>query len=199
MAAHPDSPAFSRLPVHILLPYPPGAHAESLARHWLAAQWRTTAEQLPLYRDARGRPRFAEPWQHADVSWSHSGEKLLIACGKNLMVGCDLEYIRPRPNALKLARRFFHPEEAHWLADLPTDQQQHHFLQLWCAKEAILKAHGHGLSFGLEKLCLSLVPTGLVITECHPQLGKPQDWQLSGFSPAPGYCAALAWREIERT
>ncbi|MDO4709776.1 MAG: 4'-phosphopantetheinyl transferase superfamily protein [Pseudomonadota bacterium] len=186
----------SHLPAHTLLPHSPGSHAETLARDWLTQQLQYPA-QLPLYRDARGRPRLATPLDDIDINWSHSGEKLLVACGKDLMVGCDLEYIRPRPNALKLARRFFHPQETDWLASLPQTEREIAFLHLWCAKEAILKAHGHGLSFGLEKLCLSLAPTGLVITECHPQLGKPQDWQLSSFSPEPGYWAVLAWREVD--
>ncbi|PJK14091.1 4-phosphopantetheinyl transferase [Lysobacteraceae bacterium NML07-0707] len=186
-----------QLPLYTLLPYPPGAHAQTLARDWLAQQLQYPADQLPLYRDARGRPRLAEPLADIDINWSHSVEKLLVVHGKNIQLGCDLEYIRPRPNALKLARRFFHPQEADWLANLSPSEQEAAFLHLWCAKEAILKAHGHGLSFGLEKLCLSPGSNGLYLKACHPDLGKAGDWQLSGFSPAPGYWAALAWREID--
>ncbi|PJK08077.1 hypothetical protein CO608_09240 [Lysobacteraceae bacterium NML08-0793] len=183
------------VPTHALLPYPPGSHAQALACDWLAQQLQHPAEQLPLYRDERGRPRLAAPLHNHDVSWSHSGEQLLLVCGKNLTVGCDLEYLRPRLNALKLARRFFHPQEAHWLQSLPQCEQERAFLQLWCAKEAILKAHGHGLSFGLEKLRLAHSDTGLVLAECHRQLGKPEDWRLELFSPADGYIAAIAWRQ----
>ncbi|PJK01533.1 4-phosphopantetheinyl transferase [Lysobacteraceae bacterium NML03-0222] len=183
-----------QLPIYTLLPYPPDAHAQTLARDWLAQQLQYPAGQLPLYRDARGRPRLAAPLADIDISWSHSGEKLLVACGKNIQLGCDLEYIRPRPNALKLARRFFHPQEADWLENLSPSEREMAFLHLWCAKEAILKAHGHGLSFGLEKLCLNPTPVGLVMSECHPQLGNPQDWQLQISTLKSLHIVAIAWK-----
>ena len=36
---------------------------------------------------------------------------LLVAVGLGIRVGVDLEYLRPRPRALPLARRFFTAQE----------------------------------------------------------------------------------------
>ena len=68
------------------------------------------------------------------------------------------------------------------------------FLRLWCAKEAVLKAHGYGLAFGLHRLVFVETEYGLLMAACDPALGVPADWRLHEFIPADGYVAALAWR-----
>ena len=77
--------------------------------------------------------------------------------------------------------------------------RDHAFLRLWCAKEAVLKAHGHGVSFGLHRLRFGEEGHGyqhgnLRLVECDPELGEPAQWQLRELQPAPGYLGALAWR-----
>ncbi len=181
------------IPRHVLLPLPERRAAEPLARAWLAAQWQRDATRLPLHRDPRGRPRLAAPMDDCDAGWSHSGGWLLLACGRGLRLGCDLERERPRPNARALARRFFHPAEADALDDGPEAQAQAGFLRLWCAKEALLKAHGHGLAFGLDRLRFGFEADGLRLLECDPRLGTPTDWRLREWQPMPGFRAALAW------
>jgi 4'-phosphopantetheinyl transferase len=75
------------------------------------------------------------------------------------------------------------------------DARDRAFLRLWCAKEAVLKAHGHGLSFGLEKLRFAESDGALALVECARGLGRAGDWSLREFVPAPEYVAALAWRD----
>lgn len=140
-----------------------------------------------------------------DVNWSHSGECLIAACGAGVRVGVDLEWRRPRFKALAIARRFFAPEEIaalELLVDDPTALQWQ-FTRLWCAKEAVLKAHGHGLSFGLHRLRFA-VNEALVgdiaetdkphMLACDPSLGSPDDWRLRAWAPLPGYWATIAYR-----
>ena len=110
------------------------------------------ADALPLARDDRGRPRLGGRLAGWDCSWSHSGDGLLIALGEGVQVGVDCERLRPRPRALELAQRFFTAPEHDWLAAPSAAVRDRAFLRLWCAKEAVLKAHGHGLSFGLDRL-----------------------------------------------
>jgi 4'-phosphopantetheinyl transferase len=177
-------------------PHTAGTAAEPLARAWLAAQLGVTPGALALARDDRGRPRLDEPHAGHDCNWSHSGDGLLLALGEGVRVGVDLERIRPRPRAqaLALAERFFTAQEANWLAtSAPTDRDRT-FLRLWCAKEAVLKAHGHGLSFGLHRLRFESDGDALHLAACDPALGPPAAWSLREFEPARGYFAALAWR-----
>ena len=175
-------------------PYHAGAAAEPVARAWLATQLGCAAEWLPLSRDEHGRPRLAAPFADCDVSWSHSGDGLLVALGRGVDVGIDLERVRARPHALALAERYFAASELAWLQVQAAATRDAAFLHLWCAKEAVLKAHGRGLAFGLDQLAFGERDGALTLIDCAAALGAPTDWQLREFVPNPGYCAALAWR-----
>ncbi len=181
-----------------LLPHRPPEPAEPLARAWLAARLQAPADALEIQRDERGRPRLGGAFERVDCNWSHSGERLLVAMAADAAVGADLELRRPRPRALELARRYFAADEVQWLQDLAPERREDAFLHLWCAKEAVLKAHGHGLSFGLQRLSFVARDGGLQLVACDPGLGAPAQWQVHIVEPEPGYLAALAWRTADR-
>lgn len=187
-------------PVHCAWwPYRPGDKAEPRVRDWLGAAWGLSPAALRIERDAHGRPHIDAGPHHADVNWSHSGERLIAACAEGARVGIDIELLRPRPKALALARRFFHPAETAALEAMAADSAtlQRDFTRLWCAKEALLKAHGRGLSFGLHRLRFALDdrdgPPRLL--DCDVELGRPAGWRLHAWAPSPGYLATLAWRD----
>lgn len=175
-------------------PYRRGTPAEPQARRWLAQALAMPEAALGLHRDVHGRPQLAPSARAHDANWSHSGEQLLVALAQDARVGADIEWLRPRPNAMTLARRFFTAGEADALAALPHDQAERWFVRLWCAKEAVLKAHGRGIAFGLERLEFSRDGEGWRLSACDPALGAPEEWHLHAFAPAPDYLATLAWR-----
>ena len=175
-------------------PLPRGVSAEPLARAWLAGKLDAGARALAIRRDPRGRPRLEAPFAGYDCNWSHSGEGLLVVLGQDLQVGADMEWLRPRPRALALAQRYFTPAEALWLGALDAPARELAFLRLWCAKESVLKAHGQGLAFGLDRIEFHHRAGRLSLAGCDAALGRPEDWSLREIEPAPGYLGALAWR-----
>lgn len=166
---------------------------EQQVRDWLAPRLHCAADAVPLQRTPRGRPRLLAPHGHDDISWSHSGEGLLVAHARNAVVGIDLERERLRQQPLALANRYFHPTEVAWLASVSEDVLQSAFIRLWCAKEAVLKAHGHGLAFGLDRLQFIERDGSLHLHGCDAALGVATQWRLRELQPMPGYRAALAW------
>lgn len=206
-----------------LWPYRRGEPAEARVRAWLSEALGRPEAGIEVVRDIHGRPHLAPIdgelggiGGEIDVNWSHSGGWLLAAYAIDARVGVDIEWRRPRPNALALARRFFAPEETAALARFADDPAalERRFVRLWCAKEAVLKAHGRGLSFGLEKLRFELddvldepedgatniaaVDTAPRLVACDPALGAPEAWRLRTWAPAPEYLATLAWRAMDR-
>ncbi len=152
-----------------------------------ASAWQVT-------RDLHGRPMLAAA-HGLDISISHAGNCWLLAvshCSRR--VGVDIETPRPLPRALALAERYFPAEEVALLTRLAPQSRGHAFLRLWCAREAILKAHGRGIAFGLSRLQLDLTPTRLRLLDCDPELGAASDWRLREFVHKCGMLGMLAWR-----
>lgn len=181
-------PAWQWLPLLRHLP------AEQQARGWLAGRLGCRPEALPLQRTPHGRPCLSGAFARDDTSWSHSGEGLLVAHARDARVGIDLEHERPRVHALALATRYFHPAETAWITgQADDDARQSAFIRLWCAKEAVLKAHGRGIAFGLARLQFSEHAGNLRLQACDAALGIASHWRLRELVPQVGYRAALAW------
>ena len=178
------------------MPHRHGTPAEPLVRDWLAARLRVDAGTLRFTRAAHGRPHLLPPHAATDASWSHSGDGLLVAQAlrPGVRVGVDLELLRPRPRALEIARRYFTATEAAALASVPGDQREAAFVALWCAKEAVLKADGRGLAFGLHRLGFARDGDAWRLVVSDPALGPVGAWQVRAFAPRLGYLASVAWR-----
>ena len=176
------------------LALPPKAPAEPAARAWLGAELGIAPAALAIERGPYGRPHLRlGRW---DCNWSHSGDRLAIALAEGLRVGIDIERPRPRPRVLELADRYFAPAETAGLAALPEAARTGAFLRLWCAKEAVLKAHGRGLAFGLDRLRFEGFedPAGTPRpVAMDTALGAPDDWTLQRL-PLDGLVGMLAWR-----
>lgn len=164
----------------------------------LAAYLGVTAGQVRLVEGDHGRPRLDPAHASAlDFNWSHSGRHALIAIARGITPGVDIERRRPRPRALALARRFFAGDEAAALAALPEAVRDAAFLDLWTAKEALLKAHGRGLGFGLDRVGVFSAGEELRLLRFdEEEIGA---WQLQRLAVAPELIAALAWRGSPRT
>ena len=162
-----------------LLPHAARQRGEPAAREQLARALDMAPHALPITRDTQGRPHFIAPLHHLETGWSHSGEALLLALGEDIELGVDIERLRPRPRAMDLAERFYHPEETAWLRGFDDDDARLlAFVRLWCIKEAVLKAHGQGISFGLHRFHVALDEATPRLATCDPGLGRPDDWHL---------------------
>jgi 4'-phosphopantetheinyl transferase len=151
------------------------------------------ADAIVLVDGEHGRPALAEPFMGTlEFNWSHSGDRALIALARGCAPGIDIEQVRPRPRAMQLAERFFHPEETAALSALDKSEQERGFLQLWTAKEAVLKAMGRGIAFGLERLQLAAPPAAPHVLWLDGD--DARQWQLQSVAAGEGYVASVAWR-----
>jgi 4'-phosphopantetheinyl transferase len=158
----------------------PSGTARRMLVRLAAALHPPAASDAPLCvaRDDRGRPYLASPGAAGGrvgcrVSISHCADVVAVALA-GVDVGVDVECSRPLP-VLGLARRWFDPEEADWLAARPAAGRTADFLRLWTAKEALGKALGIGLRGGGTRRRVPLGP------------GPPAAW-----TPFPGRPFALA-------
>jgi 4'-phosphopantetheinyl transferase len=148
-----------------------------------------------IVRSERGKP-YAPTLAGIDFNLSHARDHVLIAIARNQPLGVDLERIDRQIEIEDLARRYFSGAEADALEALPVAIRLPAFLRLWTCKEAVLKALGVGLSFGLEKVSFQLDAAGMPvgISAIAPEAGPPEEWRLSLLEPAPGFLGAVAWQ-----
>ena len=171
----------------------------------LAAYLCIPVSAVVLDQDPRGKPHLAQSifgqakMPRLDFNWSHSGDYALVAISRDGAVGVDIERHGKNLRTLDLARRFFAPSETEALASFAPDARDRAFIGLWCAKEAVLKAAGEGLSFGLARLVFAHRGTeDWALASVDSTLGAVDAWQVVGFDAAPGYRGSLAWRGDHR-
>lgn len=152
---------------------------------------------LVLCEGEHGKPQLHsqdEKTLNLQFNWSHSGDLALVALARNLEIGVDLEQTRTGVHVVELAQRFFAPAEASTLIACGEAERENSFLQLWCAKEAVLKALGRGLAFGLERIEFSLSQSGWQPARFEAESAEAADWQVMAFCPSTDCAGALAWR-----
>lgn len=168
-------------------------HGREPLRSVLGAYLGIEMDRVALVNGEHGRPALAGTHDPSlGFNWSHSGNHALIAVGRRITPGIDLEQLRMRPRALEIARRYFSSEEAAALTALPAAARDAAFLEVWTAKEAVLKALGRGIAFGLDRL--SIVSTSDRLTLQRLEGDDAAAWQLQRLAVDTALVATLAWR-----
>ncbi len=152
---------------------------------------------VQLETSEHGRPALAGHQQERfSFNWSHSHDQALIAIARGVLPGIDLERLRAHPKAVPIARRYFSPDETAALEALPEGQRDRAFLELWTAKEAVLKALGRGLAFGLHRLSI-LGPSELPVL-LRLDGYEADQWQLHRLILDDAHVGTLAWQGAPR-
>lgn len=159
-------------------------------RHVLAGYHGAAAADIPLAREAGGRP-FVQGADRLFFSLSHSGDMALIAVA-GVRVGVDVERVREVARAAEIARRVMHPETVALLQSLPQSQFEAAFLDAWTQREAHVKAVGGGLFRTPDVLPFD--PQLPYDATVHRVLSRTDgaEWSVARFLPYDATRAAIA-------
>lgn len=155
---------------------------------------------IHLEYSAYGKPAVSgEAAGVLDFNLAHSGEWVLYAISLPRRIGVDIEQVQAKEGWVQIAQSFFAPREIQTLLALPGERQLSAFYACWTRKEAFIKALGKGLSYPLDKFCVS------VAREDAPRLLAVQDeseaiddWNLFDIPIDGKYQATLAAEGIVR-
>ena len=166
-----------------------------ILRTLLSGYLNMDAGQVSLAYGPYGKPELSAGTSSIPVRFNlaHSHCLALFAFVLNCDIGVDIEFMRRDIAMDDIAERFFSPNENAALDRLPSNLKRKGFFTCWARKEALLKANGKGISFGLERVEVSV----------HPELpasvlriaGSEQDaslWSLHDLPAAQDYTAAFA-------
>ena len=141
----------------------------------------------------QGKPALTVPGTALHFNLSHSHGVALVAVTRRGEVGVDVEQVRPLTDADALAERYFAPAEVATLRALPEGERMEGFFNAWTRKEAFLKATGKGISYGVERVEVTLRPGELArVLALDGDSEAARGWGLTALTPAPGYVGALA-------
>lgn len=166
----------------------------------LLCAYANCAQPPAIERGVHGKP-FAPELPGLDFNLSHAGPHVLLAFARAQAIGIDLERCDRRLSLDGIAHRFFAASEAQALTRLPPVAQRETFLRLWTHKEAVLKALGTGINFGLDRVEFMLDRDNGVsaLLNIAAEAGSVSEWNLHRIDPAPGLMGALAWRGATRS
>lgn len=159
-------------------------------RHVLAGYHGTAAADIPLAREAGGRP-FVQGADRLFFSLSHSAGTALIAVA-DVRVGVDVERVRTVTRAAEIAGRIMHPETVALLQSLPQSQFESAFLDAWTQREAHVKAVGGGLFRTRDELPFDVQLASDATVHRVRSRGDGTEWSIARFLPYPGTRAAVA-------
>jgi phosphopantetheinyl transferase len=137
---------------------------------------------IAIIPDQFGRPCVEGDWTARlgvtpVVSISHTAGMAvaLAALGPDQMVGIDVESFGHRPGEFE--RLAFREDEQRWLASLSKPLREEWSLRLWCAKEAVAKALGKGLSHGLHTIRITNAETDTGLVQLELAGGLLEDYR----------------------
>ena len=128
---------------------------------------------------------------------SHSANLACLALHPDVILGVDVEQVRPIEHAV--AQRFFSRDEISALNALPPDMWLAGFYRCRTRKEAVVKQLGDGLSYPLDAFSVSLAPGAHPeMTQIDPDYGTCADWQFAHFDAGSDFVGAVTWRGAQR-
>ncbi len=151
-------------------------------------------EQLAFVTAKHGKPFAAVGGRPVGTSFnvSHSGQHGLVAVAPNGGLGVDIEERSPRRHLQGLIEAVFSPAEQAGFERLGESEKLLLFFRLWTLKEALVKAHGKGLSMDVSQLEIPLaMRRGEKSSTCRfPQI-PGTTWHLEEIS-TDDFAAAVA-------
>jgi len=144
---------------------------------------------------AAGKPELQNDVNTRDLLFnlSHSDDRAICAIAQGTTLGIDLEANRSNTELLKIARRFFATAEVEQLLSLPEEEQLVAFYQCWTAKEALVKAWGHGLATPLDRFVVHVAPRETSLLRLDLPALTSCMWRVQAVEGPAGYSASVAY------
>jgi 4'-phosphopantetheinyl transferase len=170
--------------------------ARSALRAILGGYLGRPPEEVRFVLGPIGKPALADADSPLFFNLSHSREVALVAVTDRDEIGVDVEHVRDMASRDALAERFFHPNEVAALRALSPELRADGFFNAWTRKEAFLKATGKGISYGIDRVEVTLAPGDLPrVLGVDGDAAEAAAWTLGVLTPAPEYVGAVAMRE----
>jgi 4'-phosphopantetheinyl transferase len=126
---------------------------------------------------------------------SHTADLAVCLVTSQVDVGVDVETTQRKPQMVRLADRFFDPQEARDVRERSGSARADRFFCYWTLKEAYSKARGRGLSIPLDHAAFRFDQRNTIEVHFAPELEDAEgEWQFEVLRPLRDYLLAAAIR-----
>jgi 4'-phosphopantetheinyl transferase len=161
----------------------------------ILSRYTGVAPHALAYREsAYGKPELdgAAGGMEIRFNVSNSGDLALYALTIRREIGVDLERLKPMPDGIDIAKRFFSAPENEIFAALAEEVRDLAFFNCWTRKEAYIKAVGEGLSMPLDRFDVAFAPgEAAALLRTRGAEDEASRWSMLKLHPGPGYVGAL--------
>jgi 4'-phosphopantetheinyl transferase len=174
--------------------------ARGILRIMIARYLGVGASEIRFEYTAKGKPSLVEPRvENFGCNISHSGDLALYAFALGVLIGVDVEIIRPVDNMDEIAKRFFSPLEYDMLQQVSPDDRLEAFFNCWTRKEAYVKAEGLGLWIPLDSFTVSVAPSEPArLMQLRSRSSDAGLWSIHHLRPAVDAVGAVAISALNR-
>ena len=140
--------------------------------------------------DWNGKPFLLDEAQ-VGFNLSHTPRYAAVALADWRQVGIDVEKMRSLDDLDALKARVGSTSEIEELQQIPAENREQAFFNLWTRKEALLKALGSGLRTEPRRIEVGLTDERTV--RFDGELAAGGEWRVLTVPVEPGYAAAVAY------
>jgi 4'-phosphopantetheinyl transferase len=162
----------------------------------LAGYLNVQPAKIEFEKNEYGKPRISYE-VGINFNVSHSEDDVVVAVGRSVDIGVDIERRRPLNDMLGVARTVFSHSEMASLSLLSGEALIDAFYLCWTRKEAYLKAIGTGLATVPSTVTVGISRDELIV----PPLGKHPACMVSTLSMDDRHALSLAvvgrWERVE--
>jgi 4'-phosphopantetheinyl transferase len=164
-----------------------------LVRTTLSRYAEIPPEKWRFVKNAHGKPSIDPDLDSSAMRFSlaHTRGLAVVAVTERADVGVDVERTDRRVDAARLSSRFFSPEEAAALQEIPAERLRERFFRYWTLKESYIKARGLGLSLPLDSFSFRLAGECPFRIDFSGEDRDPVRWRFAVISPLSQYVAAV--------
>jgi 4'-phosphopantetheinyl transferase len=135
--------------------------------------------EVLLEYETLGKP-YLHPDHQSDLQFnlSHSDDYWICAVTRRYEIGVDVQMRKSKVDFQGIADRYYSASEKTNLQELTVSQRVRCFFDVWARKEAFLKASGQGLSFGLDKIEVTVNAVEARILSINGDSEVTREWFL---------------------
>lgn len=155
--------------------------------------------EVEIHSSVLGRPVVVGPRRGRGLTFStsHRGELGVVAVGRGIDLGVDVEVTPPVVGAEEAGQMVLSAAERAQIAALPEELRTRAFVRCWTCKEALLKAMGVGLTGPLERIEVEADPRRPArLIRGWDGAAEGPGWVFAEPDVGAGWVAVVAYRAV---